>query len=138
MAKKRVASKAATKPEGGDLVAVLQGAGEADLPRLEEGIAELDRQIERLKNERSALVHAKKLIGIRLHGSPIGNMRRESKLAERREAIYNLLNKLGPLNTGAIAEQTGIPKGSLNNVLKHEWFEREIDGWAIAVRRKAE
>jgi len=138
MAKKRVASKAATQGEGGDLVAMLKRAGAADLPRLDEEITALDEQIEQLKNERSALVHAKKLIGIRLHGSPIGGKRNPKLAAERRETIYELLSKLGPLHAGAIAEQTGIPKGSLTGLLKHEWFEREIDGWTIAKTRKGQ
>ena len=136
MAKKKVAAKTETETttETGGLVAMLKAAGADDLPLLDEGIAELDRQIGRLKNERSSLASAKKLIGIRLHGSTIGRRGAKQK-EERRAAVYDLLDSMGPLGAGAIAQQTSIPKGSLNGVLNHEWFERTSEGWGIAMTR---
>ncbi len=114
---------------------MLRAAGADDLPLLDEEIAELDRQIEQLKNERSSLVSAKKLIDIKLHGSLIGRRGGKQK-EERREAVYKLLSSSGPLAAGAIQEQTDIPKGSLTSLLNHEWFERTPEGWGIAKKKR--
>lgn len=112
------------------LVTALETAGQADIEDLDKRIASLDGQIEEIKNKQASLKYAKKLLDLKLNGRPMVGGRASPKLnAERRDQIFKMLSEYGPAMPKQIAEETGIPVGSVHKVLKHECFSRGPDGY---------
>ncbi len=120
----------ARKSAASTLVALLRGAGKAELEEFDREIAGFDDQIDALKKERSALQQARRLVDCRLNGSRTGASKGGTEQRkERRNQIFKFLTEEGPAQVQAISRATRIPKGSIHAVLNHEWFAKTADGW---------
>ena len=123
---------------GPGLVDLLLRSGESELGEIDQALALIDGEIEELKKKRSSLASAGKLIHLRLHGRPpAGSGRRANQKEPRRRAIFDFLREKKESTTTEISSGTGIPVGSLNRLLNHEWFARTATGWEVATSSRS-
>ena len=128
-------------PERPSLVELLASASDEDL-------ADVRARIGRLESELEALRVVERAVDVRLHGRPVRKGGRKPKAEANGQAPLNRLpgvrgettatyrmkavEYLGRVKAAkpmVIANDCGIPKGSIVAVLDHEEFRRGVDGF---------
>lgn len=95
-------------------------------------LKEVDREIDGMERRLSSLRQIRKVMEIRLVGKPEPAKGRGGGKSvagrERRVKVAEYLIHAGPTRPLVIAQQCGIPSGSITMVLDHPWFVKEPNG----------
>lgn len=121
------------------------------LSRLEaatpETLAEIDVEIDKLRQQKVKLVGLRRLLDLAMNGRPARPAKgrtarpavqkpdngdaRPAAMSDRRKAVARLLGNEGPMAAMVIANRLEIPKGSITSVLQCEWFKATPDGYRL-------
>lgn len=124
-----------------DFVKALSETTAEDLAAVNAKIADLERQLAEYKGvmrkEIDALKAVGKIISLRLNGRPAkktADMTNRGakiglalKMRHWRNNAVKYLTHAGPTKPLLLAESLGVPHDKIDEVLKHEWFERAGD-----------
>ena len=107
-----------------DLVRAIQRAWAEDKKTIDRKIEEVQKELDTLKQE-------SRLRETKLNGKPVRaatGQPRGAVAESRREKVYDYLVENGPAHATAIAAACEIPRGSIDGVLRHEWFTKAALG----------
>jgi hypothetical protein len=127
-----------------DIVAVIQGATDADLDRVDARIGDLERELDALRGVR-------KLLMLRLgkvnkpgpkpapsdpdappRAKPGPKPKGGDATGEHRRAVAKYLLHCGVCRPAVIQKDLSIPEGSMTLVLDHPWFVRDPNGFKLS------
>ncbi len=118
-----------------ELMTMLGTIGPDDVAQIEERIAGLQQQIDRLRQVRRLI--APPATNGTAH-RPASHHASTGSIQDRRKLVVRLLAAEGAMLANAIASRLSIPNGSITRVLGCGWFEKSSRGYMLTADGQAE